>query len=164
MMRKKISDYMGRLLLEKRQFSQVKVPCLTIVTIIQDRSLEAKVLKIINTLCEFCSLTSKYWIISIYKSSSLNFYIIKDNASGARFRMCIIKYLFLTLPDLKFEFLVMDNPKQPLASNHPKNSDPHWQVVSNTSAIQTAFIINIISTATTTNTKITVTSNFSNST
>lgn len=73
--------------------------------------------------------------------------------------MCIIKYLFLTLPDLEFEFLVMDNPKQPLASNQPKNSDP-----SNTSAIQTAFIINIISTATTTNTKITVTSNFSNST
>jgi len=47
---KKISNYIGRLLLEKRQFSQVEVPCLTTVTVLQDHSLEAKLSKIINTL------------------------------------------------------------------------------------------------------------------
>lgn len=50
MVRKKTSSYIGRLLSQERQFSQVKVPCLTIVTIIQDCSLEVKLLKIINTL------------------------------------------------------------------------------------------------------------------
>lgn len=65
------------------------------------------------------------------------------------------------LPSLESEFLVMANPEKPLASNHLKNSDLRWQAVSNTSAIQTAFIVNIISTAAaaTTTTKITATSN-----
>lgn len=50
MLRKKISNYIGRLLLEEGQCSQVKVPRLTIVAIIQDHSLEARLLKIITTL------------------------------------------------------------------------------------------------------------------
>lgn len=45
---------------------------------------------------------------------------MKDNIPGAHFRMYIMKYLFVPLPvhdmQIQFEFLVMDNPKQLLAS------------------------------------------------
>lgn len=91
---------------------------------------------------------------------------MKDNVSGDYSRIYIMKHLFLPLSvhdhlHIQFGFLVMGNPKQLLASKDLKNSDLYQHMVSNTSPIHTAFIINI-STATIINAKITATSYFSN--